>query len=239
MTEVVENQPRYWAVIPAAGIGSRMAADKPKQYLQINGISILDHTLSRFLSHDAIAGVYVALADNDSCWPDSQYANDPRVHRVSGGAERCLSVLNALDALNVAGSADDMVLVHDAARPCITHDDINRLIADVSTSEHGGLLALPMTDTVKLSDADLRVVETVDRSILWRAMTPQLFRMAVLRQALQQAVAADRLVTDEASAMEMAGFKPMLVEGRADNIKITHPDDLALAQFYLSRQKAG
>ena len=231
--------PAYWALVPAAGAGKRMDAQVPKQYLKLHGRSVLDHTLDRLLSHPRIEGVYLALSPDDAWWPDSGFHNDPRVTRVHGGSERCHSVLNALQALSRRAADDDWVLVHDAARPCLRLSDLERLIEQLSGHPVGGLLGRPVHDTMKRADPDGRVEATVPRDNLWHAYTPQMFRLGVLCQALERALTEGRLVTDEASAMELAGERPLLVEGAGDNLKITRPEDLALAAFYLGQQQEG
>jgi 2-C-methyl-D-erythritol 4-phosphate cytidylyltransferase len=231
--------PAYWALVPAAGVGLRMGAQVPKQYLTLHGRSILDHSLDRLLDHPRIEGVYLALSPDDGWWPESGFFNDPRVTRVDGGRERCHSVLNALYALSGCAAADDWVLVHDAARPCLRRSDLERLIEQLSDHPAGGLLGRPVHDTMKRAGPDRRIEATVPREGLWHAYTPQMFRLGPLRQALERALAEGRLVTDEASAMELAGDRPLLVEGAGDNLKITRPEDLALAAFYLEQQEGG
>ena len=229
--------PAYWALVPAAGVGKRMGAQVPKQYLPLHGRSVLDHTLDRLLGHPRIEAVYLALSPDDGWWPESGFYNDPRVTRVDGGRERCHSVLNALQVLSRRAAADDWVLVHDAARPCLRHSDLERLIEQLSGDRVGGLLGRTVHDTMKRAGRDRRVEATVPREGLWHAHTPQMFRLGALLQALEWALAKGRLVTDEASAMELAGQRPLLVEGAGDNLKVTRPEDLALAAFYLSRQQ--
>ena len=229
---------RYWVVVPAAGGGRRMGRAIPKQYLPLAGRQVIEQTLHRLLSHDRIQTVYVALSEQDGWWPKTTFADDSRVIAVTGGAERCHSVLNALDALSGVAAEDDWVLVHDAARPCLRLTDLNHLIEQASAHAVGGLLGVPVRDTMKRSDTSAQVVETVPREELWHAYTPQMFRLGQLRSVLKQALANGWLVTDEASAMELAGLHPLMVEGHADNIKITRPDDLALAAFFLQQQQA-
>lgn len=219
--------PAFWLVIPAAGIGSRMRADRPKQYLQLGGRSLLEQSLAVFLEHPRLLGCMVALAADDPWWPQLACATDPRVQRCPGGGERADSVLAALRALLDQGAqADDWVLVHDAARPNLAQEDLQRLLAELADDPVGGLLAVPARDTLKRIGADGRVQETVDRSTIWHAYTPQMFRLGALLQSLAAALAAGATVTDEASAMERAGLAPRLIEGRADNIKVTRPEDL-------------
>ncbi|HIQ45200.1 MAG TPA: 2-C-methyl-D-erythritol 4-phosphate cytidylyltransferase [Pseudomonas oleovorans] len=229
---------RFWLVIPAAGIGARMAADRPKQYLQVAGRSILEHTLQRFLDHPALRGVVVSLAADDPYWPVLAVASDPRIRRAAGGCERADSVLAGLETLKNEGAADDdWVLVHDAARPNLALEDLQRLLDSLADDPVGGLLAVPARDTLKRAGADGRVQETVDRSVIWQAYTPQMFRLGALHQALAQALRAQVAITDEASAMEWAGLAPRLVEGRADNLKVTRPEDLQYLQVLWSEPR--
>jgi 2-C-methyl-D-erythritol 4-phosphate cytidylyltransferase len=219
--------PAFWVVIPAAGIGSRMRADRPKQYLQLAGRTILEHSLNCFLDHPQLKGLVLSLAVDDPFWPTLACANDPRICRAAGGAERADSVLaGLLQLLELGAEADDWVLVHDAARPNLARSDLDGLLAELANDPVGGLLAVPARDTLKRAGADGRVAETVDRSLIWQAFTPQMFRFAALHQALADALVAGVAITDEASALEWAGQAPKLVEGRADNLKITRPEDL-------------
>lgn len=227
-----------WVVVPAAGVGRRMGADVPKQYLPLQGRPVIEHTLARLLSCPRVAAVCVAIGEEDGYWGQTAYADHPDVMVVAGGAERRDSVVNALRALAARAAPDDWVLVHDAARPCVRPDDIERLVERVTAHGAGGLLGRPVHDTMKRSDAAGSVVETVDRSGLWHAFTPQMFRHGPLLDALTRAIAAGVPVTDEAGAMEWAGLRPLMVEGRADNLKITRAEDLALADYLLSRQAA-
>jgi 2-C-methyl-D-erythritol 4-phosphate cytidylyltransferase len=222
---------QFWLVIPAAGVGARMAADRPKQYLQIAGRCILEHSLHCFLDHPGLLGAMVCVALDDPFWPQLPVASDPRVRRAPGGRERGDSVLAGLQALLAEGAgAEDWVLVHDAARPNLARQDLDRLLAELADDPVGGLLAVPARDTLKRASADGRVVQTVDRSVIWQAYTPQMFRLGALREALAQALKEGVAVTDEASAMEWAGQSPRLIEGRADNLKVTRPEDLHYLQ---------
>jgi len=227
----------FWAVVPAAGVGRRMGGDTPKQYLMLCGKTVLDHTLGHFVSNPGIRGVYVSLSQHDTWWSGSRYADHPGVVRVDGGDERAQSVLNALRALDKVANSDDWVLVHDAARPCLRQRDLNLLMDRLSEHPVGGILGTPLHDTVKRVDTSGCVVETLPREEVWRAFTPQMFHLVALRLALESALDAGVLVTDEAAAMERMGRAPELVEGHADNIKITRPEDLELAAFYLDRQQ--
>ncbi len=229
----------YWAVVPAAGSGTRMDSQVPKQYMTLAGKTVIQHALGRLAMHPSIDGILVALAPNDVRWQSLELNFLKPVLLAKGGTERCHSVLNALKELQKHAQPDDWVLVHDGARPCLRLSDIDKLISELRSYPHGGLLGVPVRDTMKRADENSGVFETVDRKGLWHALTPQMFRLGELSDALINAVDRGWLVTDEASAMELAGFKPHLVEGAADNIKITRPEDLAVAEFYLRRQEGG
>lgn len=237
------SAPRCWAVLPAAGIGRRMGADRPKQYLPLAGRTVIEHAIARLLDHPRIAGAVVALAADDTHWASLPIAAAPRLRTVAGGAERADSVLAALDLLAADGAAaDDWALVHDAARPCLRRADIDALLEACAARTddedfNGALLGLPVRDTMKRATADGRVAGTVEREHLWHALTPQIFRLGALRTALRESLAAGAAITDEAAAMQRVGHAPSLVEGREDNIKITRPRDLALAALYLSAQR--
>ena len=227
----------YWAVVPAAGSGARMSSQVPKQYLALAGKTVIEQTLVRLAAHPLIDGIVVALTPGDTRWEDLGITFDKPVLRVNGGGERCNSVLNALFELQKHAQPNDWILVHDGARPCVRLTDIDKLIAGLRDHPNGGLLAVPVRDTMKRADENSAVFETVDRKGLWHALTPQMFRLGELSKALSDAIDNGWLVTDEASAMELAGYKPYVVEGAADNIKITRAEDLALAEFYLRQQQ--
>jgi 2-C-methyl-D-erythritol 4-phosphate cytidylyltransferase len=212
-----------------------VGADIPKQYLELAGGPVLGHVLRLFLEHPRIAGAVVALDPADAYWPKTAFADHPALLRAPGGAERCHSVLNALDLLAGQARAEDWVLVHDAARPCLRRGDLDRLLDALIEHPVGGLLGIPVRDTMKAAEGN-QVLRTVPREGLWHAYTPQMFRLGLLRDALRQALAEGHLVTDDASAVELMGLSPLLVEGHADNIKITRPEDLPLAHFYLQQQ---
>ncbi|MAT65818.1 MAG: 2-C-methyl-D-erythritol 4-phosphate cytidylyltransferase [Gammaproteobacteria bacterium] len=228
---------RYWAVVPAAGIGRRMGAEVPKQYLPLGRQTVLEHTLDALYEEPRIQAVCVVHGADDPYWKTLRYAAPRPLIEAPGGAERSDSVLNGI--LNLLAQADpgDWVLVHDAARPCLRREDLARLIDTLSEDEVGGLLAVPTRDTMKEVDAQGRVVATLERSRIWHALTPQMFRLRTLHDALARARDAGHVVTDEASAIEYLGLKPKLVEGHADNLKITRPEDLALAGFHLQQQE--
>lgn len=230
--------PSVWAIVPAAGAGRRMEAGLPKQYLQLNGKTLLQHTLSRVLDYPGLSGVVVVVAPGDRRVNDVANAfKESRLEVVTGGVERCHSVLNGLHALAARAAEHDWIMVHDAARPCVSLRDLDRLFAAIRDEPAGGLLGMPVRDTMKRAGADSHVMETVDRERLWHALTPQVFRFQMLLEALEGAIQAGVSVTDEAAAMERAGHRPLMVEGRADNIKVTRPEDLDLAAFYLRQQE--
>lgn len=233
---------RYWAIVPAAGAGRRMNAATPKQYLPLGKQPVIAHTLHTLLKHSSISGVVVAISAADTWWAEvaAQFMTDTTdkpLWVVTGGTERGHSVLNALQALRAHAAADDWVLVHDAARPCLSAADLQRLCTELADDPVGGLLAIPVADTLKQADAAGRVRTTIDRSTVWRALTPQMFRFGALQQALHSALTNNLVITDEAAAMEAAGFQPRLIEGHAANLKITRPADLALAAFYLTQRQ--
>jgi 2-C-methyl-D-erythritol 4-phosphate cytidylyltransferase len=224
--------PTYWIVVPAAGVGARMGADCPKQYLPLVGKTVIEHTLERLLALPNVAGVYLVLGASDNYWDDLPLAKNNRIHRVAGGAERCDSVLNALLQLQYVASPSDWVLVHDAARPCIHVQSVLHLIEQVKNHPVGGILGVPVSDTLKQVN-DSIIDSTVDRRLLWQAQTPQMFRLGLLRDCLQRGLAEGKLITDESSALESYGYQPLMVQGRSDNIKITRPEDLAIAAMLL------
>jgi len=225
----------HWCVVPAAGRGRRFGGEVPKQYLRLHDKPLLLHTLERLAAHPRIAGLMLVVAADDASWVQGlvEVLGKPLL-RATGGAERADSVLAGLRALPASVAAGDAVLVHDAARPCVRAADISRLI-DLAVPAGGGLLAAPLRDTLKRADAQGRVAATEPREARWRALTPQLFPRAALEAALAAAAASGIAVTDEAMAMERAGHAPLLVEGSEDNIKVTTPADLALAEFILQR----
>ena len=227
-----------WVVIPAAGVGKRMQSEVPKQYLELLGRPILVHAIERLAALPGVQGMMVAISPDDEYWPALAPAVPVPLWTTAGGVERCHSVLNALTDLGLHAQEDDWVLVHDAARPCVRRADLENLIETLKDDEVGGLLAMPVRDTMKRAEPDGRVVTTEPREGLWHALTPQMFRLGQLRHALEEAIEAEDLVTDESAAMERAGYRPRLVAGHGDNIKITRPEDLALAEFFLQRQAA-
>jgi 2-C-methyl-D-erythritol 4-phosphate cytidylyltransferase len=228
------NDARLWCVVPAAGRSTRVGGDVPKQYLPLAGRPLLLHTLDRLAAHPRIAGIVVVLAAHDRHWPGLNELNGKPVRVAPGGGERADSVLAGLLELRESAATEEFVLVHDAARPCVSAEDISRLL-ELGVPAGGALLAAPLRDTLKRAGTDQRVIETQSRDSRWRALTPQLFRYGELVAALQSSCDAGTIVTDEAMAMERAGHRPLLIEGAESNIKVTTRADFALAEFLLAR----
>jgi len=232
-----------WAIVPAAGVGKRMQSSTPKQYLSLNNRPVLEHTVNTLLQNENICGLVIALQADDAYWPEINIQSQKPLLRTTGGKERADSVLNAINELfNYEGfdAASDWVMVHDAVRPCVRQQDIDKLVSEVGEDSNGGLLALPVRDTMKrqnVNTAAASVDLTVERENLWHALTPQYFPAQSLKNALQKALQGKLDITDESSSMELAGFSPKLVAGHEDNIKITRPDDLRLASLYLQSQE--
>jgi 2-C-methyl-D-erythritol 4-phosphate cytidylyltransferase len=229
----VSRTARRWAVVAAAGRGERFGGHRPKQYAPLLGRAVLSWSLRALLAEPAIEGIMVAIAEDDRRFARLPEARDRRVQSCAGGARREMSVARALRALEAEIGDRDWVLVHDAARPCLRRDDLQALFAGVDDDAVGGLLAVPLGDTLKSAGDDQRCARTVPREGLWRALTPQMFRYGVLRRALALCLDRERTVTDESAAVELLGLRPRLVAGRSDNIKITHPEDLAFAASVL------
>lgn len=225
-----------WAVVPAAGSGSRFGGEVPKQYLQVAGEPLLAHTLLALLAHPGVAGVVVVLAEDDPRWPGWSELEGKPVRHCVGGESRADSVLAGLQALPDEVRPDDFVLVHDAARPNLALADLGQLLERGRVDPVGAILAAPVRDTLKRAGDEGGIDRTVPRERLWRALTPQMFRRLQLSQALEKARSAGVEVTDESMAMERKGARPLLIEGREDNIKITTPADLAYFEFLLSRR---
>lgn len=228
----------FWAVVPAAGSSRRMGGGSlPKQYLQLAGRTVLEWSLAPLLARPECAAVIVVLAPGDERWRQLEVSRDPRVRTIEGGAQRADSVRQGLLALGSQLGANDWVLVHDAARPCLHPDELAALLEQLQDDEVGGLLAAPLVDTLKRSDDTGRVEATVSRAALWRALTPQMFRYGLLSQALAGAGQRRVEVTDEAQAVELLGLRPKLIVGSADNIKVTLPEDLQRAGRILAAMK--
>ncbi len=229
----MNRDPSCWAVIPAAGTSERMGSAVPKQYLKINDMTMLEHSVNSLLSEPRILGISVVVDLQQSLHANLPNLKDPRVSFVQGGAARSDSVLAGLTALLRVADKQDWVLVHDAARPCVKANEISLLIDTVSHSGIGGILAHKITDTVKKTDDDGFVTHTIERENLWRALTPQMFPLGLLQDALSAATAENISITDEAAAMERVGHVVQLVDGLATNIKVTLPSDFEFAKIFL------
>ncbi|XPF94050.1 2-C-methyl-D-erythritol 4-phosphate cytidylyltransferase [Colwellia sp. RE-S-Sl-9] len=230
---------QFVVVVPAAGVGKRMQAQCPKQYLTIEQHTILEHTVFKLLSHPLITHVVIAISKGDEYFQDTALPSHPNISVVHGGAERVDSVLAGL--LSINSNHFPWVMVHDAARPCVDLDDISALIAQTQINNCGGLLAYPVRDTMKKAQsvnvqAFHQVEQTIERDNLWHALTPQLYKTNELISAITQALKDKIAITDESSAIEYVGLNSLLIEGNGHNIKITRPDDLMLANFILSQQ---
>lgn len=229
--------PRYFAIVPAAGSGSRMGAERAKQYLPLCGQPLIRHTLAVLCAAPAIRKVVVVLSVGDQEWRQHDWRSlGPKLTPLfCGGPSRAESVLNGLRALDDEASHDDWVLVHDAARPCLAPWHLDKLLRELAHDEVGGLLAVPVADTLKRADRERHVVDTVPRDALWQAQTPQMFRYIMLRRALE-ASHGQAGITDESSAIEAAGLRPRLIEGDVTNLKVTYPLDLHLAEWILQNR---
>lgn len=233
-----------WAIVPAAGVGHRMGSAIPKQYLPLCGKPVIFHTLQRIAQIEKLSGLLLVLHPEDQIFSKLEKTEKGAVEAVEameivrGGDERCHSVLNAVQSLKARAQPDDWVLVHDAARPCVRAADIDALIQDLRTHAVGGLLARPVSDTLKQVNNNHEVLATVDRSVYWQALTPQMFRFDILLRALSEAVERGDTITDDAAAVEALGLKPLVVPGSTDNIKITHESDLSLAERIIEQQLA-
>ena len=232
--------PRYWAVIPAAGVGKRMQAstanNTPKQYLEIQGRTILEHTLVRLKQINNLAGIVLVLGKDDNWWSQLDESSNAEIITATGGEQRVNSVYNGLQALENVANAQDWILVHDAVRPCVPLPDLNTLCSELDDVETGGLLAAPVRETLKKVNSKLMVESTVPREDYWLAATPQMFRYGVLSTAIEKALHDKVQITDEAHAMERAGYAVKVIQGSADNIKITHVEDIFMAEQILNKQ---
>ncbi|MCS5592962.1 MAG: 2-C-methyl-D-erythritol 4-phosphate cytidylyltransferase [Porticoccaceae bacterium] len=227
----------YWAIVPAAGVGRRFSADIPKQFHQLHGELVAQHTLSRLLSITGIKRIVAPCDPSSGYWSRVRATSNPRVQLIVGGETRARSVLNGLVAIQQDASPDDWVLVHDMARPCVTRMDINKLIGNLEEHPVGGFLAAPINDTLKLVTSDNKVTKTVDRNQYRIAQTPQMFRARMLQEAIQSMFDNQLEPTDEASAIEYIGEQAMVIDGRQDNIKITRREDLMIAEAILQDQE--
>ncbi|MDA8092743.1 MAG: 2-C-methyl-D-erythritol 4-phosphate cytidylyltransferase [Betaproteobacteria bacterium] len=225
--------PRYFGLIPAAGIGARMGSEAPKQYLDLLGRPMIGYAIECLCRNDAIDRVFVVLSPEDAHWPEDalgDYGSKLEVLRC-GGSTRAGTVLNGLRHLNHVAQGQDWVLVHDAARPCLSSRLLATLLREAGEDDVGGLLAVPVADTLKRADPDERVAATVPREHLWAAQTPQMFRLGVLIRALESM--EGQAPTDESAAVERLGFRPRLIPGDIRNLKVTYPRDLELARLIL------
>ncbi len=226
---------QVFAVVPAAGIGSRMQADRPKQYLSLDNATILEHTVQRLLQFTPFQKIVLPLAKHDDYFPQLSLQHE-RLLTCDGGAERYHSVLNGIDCLLQHGAqVSDWVMVHDVARPCITQQDLTALWD--ARSDQGCILGMQVRDTMKRTDSSNQILNTVEREQLWHALTPQLAQIGVLKQAIETCIAAGHAITDEASALEYVGLRPHMVAGHPSNIKVTRPDDLIMAQLFVQEFK--
>ncbi|PJE79791.1 2-C-methyl-D-erythritol 4-phosphate cytidylyltransferase [invertebrate metagenome] len=239
MNKIKQPDPsHFWAVVPAAGIGQRMKGKRPKQYLEIRGKLLIEHTIERLLAFPLLEKIVVVLGQEDMCGPELAIMQHEKIVLAPGGRERAYSVLNGLHLLSTDYHVQkqDWVMVHDAARPCIRQCDLYQLTKLLSGHAVGGLLGVPVTDTIKRTSKQAIITDTLDRSVLWHAQTPQMFRFGLLIGALEKAMDEQVTITDEASAVEYAGFRPLMVEGHNDNMKVTQGADLALASLYIDQQ---
>ena len=225
-----------WAIVPAAGRGLRVGGPVPKQYLDVAGVPLVAHTLAALLAHASVEGVVVALAPDDMLWPGWTSLSGKPVVTCTGGETRAQSVLAALAALPESVRADDFVLVHDAARPNLSLDDLDQLLERGRNDPVGAILAAPVRDTLKRAGSDGGIDGTQPRDALWRALTPQLFRRLQLTRGLEAAQSAGMEVTDESMAMECQGHRPLLVEGSEDNFKVTTGADLARFAYIVTHR---
>lgn len=225
--------PKHWVIIPAAGIGQRMQSPIPKQYLKLGKKSVIEHTLDVFIKTPEIHRIIVALHSNDPYWATLDFSHTSKIETTQGGKQRADSVLHALRLIVCDAAPDDWVLVHDAVRPCLTPNVLRYLLTELQESAIGGLLGIPVSDTLKWVDNDNMVTTTVSREHLWCAQTPQMFRFHLLYDALQKVCEEKVAITDDASAIEWLGYQPKMVFGCSKNLKITHPSDLALAQYFI------
>ncbi len=219
-----------WAIVPAAGLGSRMLQELPKQYLEFQGKTILEHCLDRLLAHPEIAGAVLVLRADDSHWETLDYSPNKPLFTTEGGTERWHSVYSGLTTLQYRCGNDVIALVHDAVRPLVSFRDLGRVIAAAREHTAGAILATPVADTLKRDNGSGEIEATVDRTRLWRALTPQVFHLQPLLNGLRRIIDADGQATDEAAAVEAMGYSPALVTGDESNLKITRPDDLPLAE---------
>ena len=227
---------KLWVVVPAGGVGTRMNTALPKQYLKLSGHTVIEHTLTRLCTCEAVDEIVLGITRHDTYWQGLNFNSEIPLAVVEAGVERVDTVENCLQHIVAQGGAEDWALVHDAARPCVRIAEIDALINAVIGNAQGGILAVPLNDTVKRGDTANKIIETVSREGLWRAMTPQLFRVGELLSAIGLSRQNEAVLTDEASAMEVLAAQPLLVPCSPDNIKITLPHDILLAEVILQAQ---
>jgi len=240
MSIEIKQKPRIWAVVPAAGIGSRMTADKPKQYIKVAGKTVLEHSINSLLMLDVIKGVQLCIAANDKYWQELNFEHQKLLPVVPGGEQRADTVLAGLEAISHLAKDDDWIMVHDAARPCVNQSILLKLINNVLDHPVGGLLAIPVADTIKkatsMESSTVSVESTISRDSLWLAQTPQMFKYEVLKASLINAKQQQIEITDEASAIEQAGYRPLIVSGHRSNIKLTYQEDLDWVECFLNER---
>ena len=237
MSQPMKTQTRLWAVVPAAGSGSRFSKTELKQYQYIQNHTVLEHTVNRLNSLD-LAGCVLAIGENDNFASTLYFDHKEKLHFCLGGVERVNSVFNALIYLSDIADEDDWVLVHDAARPCVTQENLQLLVNTAIAHNQSAILAIPVRDTLKLVHTENQIEKTVSRELLWQAQTPQMAKLKILKNALETALANHIVITDEASALEYINQPVQVVQGRSDNIKITYADDLELARLILQSQNS-
>ncbi|UTO21005.1 2-C-methyl-D-erythritol 4-phosphate cytidylyltransferase [Acinetobacter sp. Z1] len=231
----MKTQTKIWAIVPAAGSGSRFSKTELKQYQYIQNKTVLEHTVSRLNSLD-LAGLVLAINEQDEIAPMLSFTAPEKLHFCHGGEERVNSVLNALTYLSNIAHEDDWVLVHDAARPCVTAKCLEKLLLSAIESNQSSILAIPVRDTLKLVETENQINKTVSRNCLWQAQTPQIAKLKTLKNAIEYSILNEVAITDEASALEFINEPVHVVQGRSDNIKITYADDLELAKLILQSQ---
>lgn len=235
MQQQMKTQTKLWAVVPAAGSGSRFSKTELKQYQYIQNRTVLEHTVNRLNTLD-LAGCVLAIGENDNFARTLSFDHKQKLHFCLGGVERVNSVLNALIYLSDIADENDWVLVHDAARPCVTTACLEKLVKSAIDSDQSNILAIPVRDTLKQVLNQNQIEKTVSRALLWQAQTPQMAKLGILRKAIEKSLLDNILITDEASALEYINEPVHVVQGRSDNIKITYTDDLELARLILQSQ---
>jgi 2-C-methyl-D-erythritol 4-phosphate cytidylyltransferase len=235
---MTKSIPKIWAILPAAGAGKRFSTHKPKQFFELNGQLVAEHSLRRLRAVPQIETIIIPCDIDYTMWSQVPSLQQSNVKQVKGGEQRAHSVLNGLLSLDQVASDTDWVLVHDIARPCITFTDINKLINAVENHPAGGILTASVNETLKKVSSDQQIEATVDRAQYLRAQTPQIFKFSLLKTAIENCLKAGITPTDEAFAIEYAGLPVLAVEGRQDNIKITRQEDLAIASAILNSQES-